>query len=456
MSLRIPGFAAAAILGARLFAQQSAVTPLMIRDVTIIDCAGHAARPAMSVLISSGRIAAIRPAAQMKAPANAEILDGRGKYLIPGLWNMHVHLGAYEDGKRALAAFLAEGITGVRDMGSPLDDILRLRQETNDGTIPGPRMAVAGPIIQGPLPFQMPVFISVKDVTEARATVDMLHRRGVDFIKVQDAIPHDIYVAVATQARLDHIPFAGHIPPTVLPEEASDLGQHSIEHLGGRFWGVLIGSSAQEPELHAQEVQMYRDILTALENKQTPPASNMRAAFVRAVVESYDPQKAAALVRRFRKNDTWQCPTLAVLHTLWADGTAQYTAEDLLWADRLLAKSAEVTLMMQRGGVKLLAGTDLPPATRNGTIHDELAYLVEAGLTPMQALETATRNAAEFLGELDSAGTIERNKSADLVLLDANPLADIHNTARISAVIVRGRLLRAPDHAAVRRTGFPA
>jgi hypothetical protein len=156
-------------------------------------------------------------------------------------------------------------------MGSPLDDILRLRQETDGGAILGPRMIVAGPIIQGPLPFQMPVFISVNDVATARETVDMLYQRGVDFIKVQDAIPHDIYVAVAKQARLDHIPFVGHIPPTVLPEEASDLGQRSIERLGGRFWGVLIGSSAEESKLHAQEVQIYKDILAALGNNEPPP-----------------------------------------------------------------------------------------------------------------------------------------------------------------------------------------
>jgi hypothetical protein len=311
------------------------------------------------------------------------------------------------------AAFLAQGVTGLRDMGSPLDDILRLRQETNDGTILGPRMVVLGPLIQGPLPFQMPVFISVKDVAAAQATVDMLHRRGVDFIKIQDAIPHDIYVAVATQARVDQIPFVGHIPPTVFPEEASDLGQRSIEHLGGRFWGVLIGSSARESELHAQEVQLYQDSLTALRNNGTPPTTNMRAEFTRDIVESYDPQKAAAQIRRFQKNGTWQCPTLVVLHTLWADRTAKYTSEDLRWADRLLSKNAEIVNMMQRAGVRLLAGTDLPPESRNGSIHDELAYLVDTGLTPMQALETATRNAAEFLGKLDTVGTIERNKAAD-------------------------------------------
>jgi hypothetical protein len=394
----------------------------------------------MSLVVVDGRIAAIGPATRVRVPANADILDGSGKYLIPGLWNMHVHLGAYADGKAVMSTLLAQGITGVRDMGSPLDDILRLRQETSDGTIPGPRMVVAGPLVQGPLPFQMPVFISVKDAAAARATVDMLQKRGVDFIKVQDAIPHDIYFAVADQARIDHIPFAGHIPPTVLAGEASDIGQHSIEHLGGRFWGVLLGTSADQSLLHAQEVQLYQDILTALERKEPPPVSNMRSTFTRAVVERYDPQKAAGLIRRFRKNGTWQCPTLVVLHTLWADTAAQYTSEDLLWADRLLARNAELIFMMQRAGVGILAGTDLPPNTRNGTIHDELAYLVDAGLTPMQALQTATRNAANFLGKLDSLGTIGRNKAADLVLLDANPLADIHNTARISAVIARGQI----------------
>lgn len=440
MATRNTVWLALPVFGALLLGRESPSVPLLIRDITIIDCADHPAQPGQSVLISNGRIAAIGPVARVKAPQNAEILDGRGKYLIPGLWNMHVHLGAYADGKRALAAFLAQGVTGLRDMGSPLDDILRLRQETNDGTILGPTMVVSGPLIQGPLPFQMPVFISVKDVAAARETVDMLHRRGVDFIKVQDAIPHDIYVAVATQARIDQIPFAGHIPPTVLPEEASDLGQRSIEHLGGRFWGVLIGSSLRESELHAQEVQIYQDILTALENNKTSPTTNMRAEFTQAIVDSYDPQKAAALIRRFQKNGTWQCPTLVVLHTLWADGADKYTSDDLRWADRILARNAEIVDMMQRAGVRLLAGTDLPAESRNGSIHDELAYLVDAGLSPMQALETATRNAAEFLGKLDTLGTVERNKVADLVMLSANPLDDIHNTARISAVIIHGRV----------------
>jgi imidazolonepropionase-like amidohydrolase len=426
---------------ALLFAHQAASKSILIQNVTIIDCAEQTIHPGMSVLVSGDRITIAAPASQVNAPQGAQVFDGSHKYLIPGLWNMHVHLGNYADGKAALLKFLAQGVTGVRDMGSPLDDILRLRQETRDGTILGPQMVVAGPIIQGPLPFQMPVFISVKDIAAARETVDMLQRRGVDFIKVQDAIPRDIYQAVAAQSRADRIPFVGHIPPTVLPEEASDAGQRSVEHLGGRFWGVLLGMSSREAELHRDEVQTYRDILAALEQKQAPPLTNMRSAFTRAIVESYSSQKAEALVKLFRKNDTWQCPTLVVLHTLWADKDAKYTSEDLASADRLLRKEAEVVSSMQKAGIGLLAGTDLPADSKGGTLQDELGYMVDAGLTPMQALQAATSNPAKFLGRQNDLGSIEKGKLADLVLLNANPLENIRNTERITAVISRGRLV---------------
>ena len=424
------------------FAQRSHGGALFIRDVTIIDCAQDSPQTDMSVLISGGHITSIGPNAKMKPPKGIEVLDGHGKYLIPGLWNMHVHLGSYEAGKRFLSAYLAEGVTGVRDMGSPLDDILKLRQESLDGTIIAPTLVVAGPIIQGPLPFQMPVFVSVRNEAVAREQVKTLKTRGTDFIKVQDAIPYDLYLAVADEARRDHIPFVGHIPPVVLPEEASALGQHSVEHMGGRFWGVLLGTSKRETELHQQEVQMYYDVLAALENKQPPPTLNMRAAFTRAIVESYDPQKAADLLATFRRNHTWQCPTLVVLPMLWNDGETQYTPEDLTWAGRLTAMNSKMVLLMQKAGVGLLAGTDLPPGAANGTIHDELAALVKAGLSPMQALRTATRNPAEFLNESHSIGTIQKGKVANLVLLEANPLEDIRNSAKVSTVVLAGRVVR--------------
>lgn len=418
----------------------SAESSLVIRNVTIIAGNESAPRSGMSILIVNGRIAKIAPSSRLRPPANTQTVDAQGKYLIPGLWNMHVHLGADVDGKRALEEYLAEGITGVRDMGSPLEDILRLRKETVDGTITGPEIVVAGPIVQGPLPFKQTVFISVKDAAEARQTVDMLHTSGVDFIKVQDAIPHDIYLAVANQAHKDGLTFVGHIPPTVLPEEASDLGQHSIEHMGGRFWGVLIGSSKEETTLHAEEVQLYQDILSALDHHSPPPLTNMQAAFTKRLIESYDDNKAAALIALFKKNDTWQCPTLVAIRTLWT-GDAPYSKDDLFWADKVIAKNASLIALMQKQGVGLLAGTDLPPNAKGGTIQDELAAMVDAGITPMQALQTATIQPARFLKRSRTEGTVEVGKTANLVLLEANPLDDIHNTSRIAAVILHGRII---------------
>src|SRR5437773_670869 len=213
--------------------QSSATTSLMIRNVTIIDGTGRAPVREMSLVVSDGRIAAIGAASKIKAPAGVTVIDGTGKFLIPGLWKMH------------------------------------------------------------------------------------------------DGLPRDIYLSVAKQARESRISFVGHIPPTVLPEEASNLGQRSIEHLGGRFWGVLLGASKLEAELHADEVRLYERMVQAVNSGGSPPDLNMRAEFTRRVVESYDRQKAAGLIRKFRRNDTWQCPTLVALRTLWTGGGAQYSREDL-------------------------------------------------------------------------------------------------------------------------------
>jgi imidazolonepropionase-like amidohydrolase len=436
------GFALLAVTSG--FAEQHQTVPLVIRDVTVIDGTGHPPRSGLSVVIIDGRIRKIAHSPRLKAPDGATVLDAQGKYLIPGLWNMHVHLGSYADGRHSLADYLAEGITGLRDMGSPLEDILRLKKETAEGTLVGPDLVVAGPIVQGPLPFQMPVFISVKNPLTARQAVDRLRSHGVDFIKVQDAIPHDIYVAVAEQTRRDGLTLAGHIPPTVLPEEASALGQHSVEHLGGRFWGLMVGASRDETALHAEEVQLYSDTLEALEHHAPPPTTNMQAAFTRRLIETYDEQKATALMAIFKKNDTWQCPTLVALHTLWT-GDTQYSSEDLIWADRLLSKNAAFVPLMQKRGVGLLAGTDLPPTAKGGTIQDELAALVAAGLTPMQALQTATTQPAKFLKRSRTVGSIEVGMTANLVLLEANPLQDIRNTARIAAVILHGQVVPSPQ-----------
>lgn len=392
-------------------------------------------------MIAEGRISAVGPASQVNIPKDAQVVSAEGKFLTPGLWNMHLHAGSYEDAKKALPGLLAKGITGVRDMGAPLDDVVRLRGETGNGILLGPRLVVSGPLLQGPLPFQMPLLLSVNSKVEARQTVSRLKARGVDFVKVQDTLPRDLYLAIADQAKREHLPLAGHIPPSVLAVEVADVGQVSIEHLGGQFLGVLLGCSRREGALHAEQVATMQALRRALEKGQPPAKTHLRAAFARAVLDSYDDKKAASLFTRFVRRGTWQCPTLVTLRTLWEGQKEGLSEEDLAYGARVYAKNLEVVRSMHRAGVRFLAGTDGPYTSEPSALHDELAVLVEAGLTPLEALQAATRNPAAFFGKLNVFGALETGKVADLVLLEANPVEDIRNTQTIAGVVVRGRFL---------------
>src|SRR4030095_8054747 len=209
--------------------------PLIFTHVTVIDATGAPAKPEMSLVVVGSRIIALGRTGKVRIPKGAEVINATGKFLIPGLWDMHIHSGGYESGKKYFPRLIADGITGVRDMGSPLDEILQLRREVEAGAIVGPHLIIAGPIVQGPLPFKMPLFVSVHNEVEARQTVISLKARGVNFIKVQDALPRDLYFAIADEAKRQRIPFAGHVPPSIGAAEASNAGQRSIEHLGGRF-----------------------------------------------------------------------------------------------------------------------------------------------------------------------------------------------------------------------------
>lgn len=409
-----------------------------ITNVTVIDATGAAPKPGMTVVMEGDRITAIGRTARV--PSGAETIDGTGKFLIPGLRDMHVHLGGDDGAKTLLARFVASGITSVRDMASPVDEIVRLRQEILDGKLIGPRLAVAGPILQGPLPFQTPAMIrTVGSPEEARRAVDDLWAKGVDFIKVGDTVDRGAYLAIAAQAKLRGLPFAGHLPVSVGAAEASRAGQRSIEHFGSaRFHGVLIACSEDE-------VALRRATKDALEGARaggaSPDGTLLRAAFITRLLDTYSATKAEALFSEMATNGTWQVPTLVAIRDVWNSQRPQLVEEDIVAGDRLWQKYAELIRAMRAAGVKMLAGTDLPVTAEASPLHEELALLVEAGLSPMEALQTATRNPAEYLGTLGTEGTVELSKAADLVVLDADPLSDIKNTRRVYAVVLRGRVI---------------
>jgi len=424
--------------------------PLVFTHATVIDATGAPAKRDMSVVIVDGRIITLGKSGKVRIPKGAEVTDATGKFLIPGLWDMHIHSGGYENGKKYFPRLIANGVTGVRDMGSPLDEILRLRREVEAGEILGPHMIIAGPIVQGLLPFRMPLFISVNNKAEARQAVISLKGHGVNFIKVQDALPRDLYFVIAAEAKRQRIPFAGHVPPSVSAAEASNAGQRSIEHLGGRFYGVLLGCSDREAELTSMVREIVSNVMKALNEKKEPDDSDIfRATLTKPLFESFNDRKAAALFSLFLRNRTWQVPTLVAQPLRQAiNERKDLTEDDIRYGKKLLQKQFDLVRAMQRTGIKIMAGTDLPPD--RSRLHEELSLLVKAGLTPMEALQSATRNPAEFLGRLHSLGTIERGKIADLILLDANPLEDISNVQKINAVVFGGKLIPKSSFEAMR------
>jgi imidazolonepropionase-like amidohydrolase len=385
-------------------------------------------------------------------------VDGTGKYLIPGLWDMHVHI----TGTYYLPLFLANGVTGVRDMHTFWPALIYgMRKRVADGKLLGPRIVAAGALIDGPNPI-WPGSLKAANAEEGRAAVRKLRKDGADFVKVYSKLPRDAFLAIAQEAKKQGLPVAGHVPESVGAAEASDAGQRCMEHL----YGLWTACSSKEAALRKGVV----DALPRSDN------AAFRALMVRTqarALDSYDEKKATALFARFARNGTWQCPTLTVLRALASldqekfrkDPRVKYMGPEVLgmWspkgdrAKQLLAlapdlkrtyrKALPLVKALRAAKVPLLAGTDTPnPYCFPGfSLHDELALLVEAGLTPREALAAATLGPAKYLGRQKDLGTVEKGKLADLVLLSADPLADIKNTRKIAVVVVNGKLLKRAD-----------
>jgi len=347
-----------------------------------------------------------------------------------------------------LPLFVANGVTGVRDMGGDLETLRSWRSRIAAGKLLGPRLVIAGPMLDGPVP-RFPSSAPVKDAANARKIVDELKRDGADFIKIQSLIPRDGYFAAADEAKKLGIPFVGHVPDAVRASEASNAGQQSIEHLTGIFEGC---SSIED----------------ALMKGPKGPGR---------FIATYDKARASSLIALLARNQTWQVPTLVWEHgqwlidesdldhdpltkyapAAWKDRTWPMFTKDILKdmdtdpapiRERFVQMELEMVDQMHRAGVPFLAGTDTAAGVHvfpGFSLHEEIAFFVKAGFTPMEALQTATRNPAQFLGRLEDLGTVEAGKIADLVLLDANPLDDIPNTQKINAVVLAGRFFSRKD-----------
>ncbi|HET9408391.1 MAG TPA: amidohydrolase family protein [Candidatus Sulfotelmatobacter sp.] len=443
----------AAVLGWNVVRRASAADSILaFTHVNVIDTNGGPTQSDMTVIVRGEKIAEVAKSGKARVPAGAHVVDARGKYLIPGLRDMHVHtvFGDWlpRDEKVTLPLFVANGITGVRDMGGDLDVLKVWRSQTASGTLLGPRMIIAGPMLDGPVP-RFPSSAPVTNAADGRKVVDDLKTQGVDFIKIQSLIPRDGYFAAADEAKKIGITFVGHVPDAVRASEASNAGQKSIEH----FTGIFEACTTIEDQLLKGPKSLGRN------------------------VANYDSDHAKAVVALMAKNQTWQVPTLVwergqwlvddidLSHdpltkyapAAWKDRTWPMFTRDILKdmdtdplpvRKRFVQMELDMTLAMHRAGVPFMAGTDTAAGVHifpGFSLHQELALFVQAGLTPMEALQTATLNPAKFLGKQAEMGTVESGKLADLVLLDADPLENIHNTEKIQAVVLAGRFFSRAD-----------
>ena len=284
----------AAGLSTRAAAQN---TPFFIQHVSVVDVTAGQVLPDMTVEIRGRTIAAIDSASRVRVTPGARVVDGRGKYLIPGLWDMHVHLSFPVGAAQIfLPLMVANGVLGARHMHSFLPAIIALKHAVASGTQVGPRLFVAGTAVDGPNSY-LPAARIVHTPAEARTAVRELKAAGVDFIKVYSSLPKELYLVVANEAKNDGIPFVGHVPYPVTAAEASDAGQRSLEHLTD----VDVGTSTDESAIKAEELEAMNQ-----KHGYIPDPNRLKSTF--------DSVKAAALFERFRQNDTWQVPTLVVFY----------------------------------------------------------------------------------------------------------------------------------------------
>jgi imidazolonepropionase-like amidohydrolase len=405
--------------------------------VAVIDTEHAQTRDDQTVLVAGGRISDVGPSKRISVRGSAQVIDASGKFLIPGLWDMHVHTFTHNPRLTNVWFFpllIANGVTGVRDMWTTSEDlpqVLEWRKGMADGSFLGPRYGAVGWLVDGPEPM-WPGSDVVKTPQEARDFVRRAKAAGVDFVKVYSKLLPDEFLAIADEAKQVGILFAGHVPDAVRAATASDAGQRSMEHLRN----IMLGCSTKEDEL--------------IQVKTWGPQQ------VKEARDTFDQNKCEQLMRQLAGNQSWQVPTLVVHDTSINELRTRYVPLSL--RARPATPQAEgranaqspgqlerlrIVALMNQAAVPLLAGTDVAQKRLypGFSLHDELALFVKAGLTPGEALKAATYSPAKFLGMLDRLGTVDKGKLGDLVLLDANPLDDIHNTQKIRAVVLNGRYL---------------
>ena len=453
---------------------------LAITNVNVIDVTDGSVERNVTIYIRGDRIQWVAKNGLLEHGAHLQVVNGTERYVIPGLWNMHVHLvrdtpAEYTE-KVLMPLMIAHGVTGARDMGGNLSQLKSLRERVAAGTLLGPRLFISGAMLDGAQPAYSDS-LAILTAENARAAVRLLKQQGVDFIKVQSLLPREAYFAAADEAKRQGLNFVGHVPDSVTVAEASQAGQRTMEHM----LNILRGCSTEERQIMAAEAEFAARGATA-----TPAQANAFGQAERErILRTYSPAQADDLYQRLLSNRNWQTPTLVLLRFYEYADVGEWDRDprmrfvplflrerwkqqregflkgrslpNLLSWKAFLHKTREQITVMRRDYVHFLAGTDNGPYAFPGSdLQDELELLVENGLSPLVALRGATIEAAIVMNRQRDAGAIAQGRMADIVFLDGNPLEDIRNIRKVSAVVYNGHYYDRRDLAKISESAAQA
>lgn len=441
---------------------------LCIENITVIDPI-DGLKENQTIVIKDGKIHQVLPTKELPLSRDNSIIDGTGKYLIPGLWDAHVHFSFMEDlAPSMLDLFLVYGVTSVRDTGGDITFVNQWKQKSMDNPTGAPRVMVAGPLLDGlpnvydgSDPGHPPLSVGLGTVEDVQQQIQQLDSLEVDLLKAYEMLSPEQFATVTEMARNKGLKVTGHVPLSMDVISASNAGLNSMEHMRN----LELSCASNADELLEQRRKM---LFSGRENKGGILRSNIHQAQREIAIENYDEIKANEVLDVLAANETWQIPTLTLntsfterpfmepdvqqsfnylpqsIEEEWKSNIAAFAATEISafrteysnWLRNMVGK-------IHNKGIDIMAGTDCPIffLTPGRSLHQELEALVDAGLTPLDALKTATYNPAKYFDMENELGLIKENHWADLLILDANPLQDIANTQRINAVIKQGNYL---------------
>jgi cytosine/adenosine deaminase-related metal-dependent hydrolase len=445
---------------------------LCIENISTVDPVAGL-KEKQTVIIKSGRIYEIASTDELKLSEKNKIIDGSGKFLIPGLWDSHMHFAYIEElAPRMFDLFLAYGITSVRDTGGEISFVKKWKDKALANPLDAPRVMIAGPLLDGipnvydgSDPAHPPLSVGLNSVQAVVKQVNALDKAGVDFLKAYEMLSPEQFAMVIKLGKEKGLKVAGHVPLSIDVIIASNAGLNSMEHMRN----LELSCASNADELLEQRRQFMN------EGKEDPGGvlrSRIHNAQRKIAIQNYDENKAEEVLRVLARNHTWQIPTLT-LNT--ASTEMPFIQDEWQESIRFLPDSIrrqwkkntdsiknrrpgpfrqqysqwqfDMVKKIHQANIDIMAGTDCPIyyLTPGYSLHQELVMLVKAGLSPLDVLKSATLNPARYFNLENELGSIKEEFWADLVILDANPLENINNTKRINAVVKQGKYFSRMD-----------